>query len=402
MRPRVLYFLIFLVVAAQGRFASVVLSESLMLNSSQVGWVLGLGKMSSLLTTPYWTKRADVVGYRPVLREMVLLQLASYVLLFMAKAFFMHDPSVVYALAMVSRFLAFGCILPATSVLDAYTVLVLEDRAEYGKERMFGALARALGNVLLGVLMDVQTVLDSLAVCGVILVLSSVLFLGVIHFMPDEDKPEDEGMEVETAPRPTFYWKEKSMVLFLVCVALVMGVASSVAENLMFLFLRQDLGSSYTVCGLTVFIAAMFEVPLLFRGKPLLERFPLDHLLLASMGMIALRISLNTVIRHAVLVALIEPLQGFSNALLQLASVTFMSNRVAPSNAARGQGYTLMFRSFGSLLGATVGGSIMNEYGSVTMFATVAVLIASSMLTLTCAGFDTRPKDALLHEVLMV
>lgn len=413
MKPRSLYFLLFLVIAAQGRFASVVLSESLQLNSAQVGWVLGLGKMSSLISTPFWTKRADVHGYRPVLQEMVCLQLSSYVLLVICKLFFMGNNNAVYAFAMLSRFLAFSCILPATSVLDAYTLFVIEDKAEYGQERLFGALARATGNVLLGIAMDAQSALDSLAVCGLMLVMSSLLFLVVIRRMPDEEKEEYEGgvrivdvaglMEEQSTFKPKFDWKEKSMLLFLVCISMVMGIASSVAENLMFLFLRQDLESSYTVCGLTVFVAAMFEVPVLYWGKPLLLRFGLNELFLVAMGMICARILLNTVLKSAALILLIEPLQGFSNAMIQLASVTFMDNRVAASNAARGQGYTLMFRSFGALLGATAGGSMMDTMGSVAMFASVAGIIASAMLTLVCVGFDTTQRhDETLQELLLL
>ena len=56
-------------------------------------------------------------------------------------------------------------------------------------------------------------------------------------------------------------WTNKQHVAFFVY-AVTLGYGMTIVENLVFLLFR-DLGASYFVCGITVVVTVIFEIPIL-------------------------------------------------------------------------------------------------------------------------------------------
>lgn len=166
----------------------------------------------------------------------------------------------------------------------------------YGRERLWGAVSWALASILMGLCMDI---FDSpLYISLVYLVVGTSMFLALLRYMPDERSVELEKIsggigEVPTSkglndqhPRSAslwHLWRGKPTIIVFFYIALVMGAATSIVENLLFLFMRQDLKASYTLCGVSVVITVLFEIPLFFVGKSLLAKVGVLKLLLIGM-----------------------------------------------------------------------------------------------------------------------
>jgi MFS_1 like family len=88
---------------------------------------------------------------------------------------------------------------------------------------------------------------------------------------------------------------QPQIVVFL-CVVLVMGAATSIVENLLFLYMRQDLKAPYSLCGVSVVITVVFEIPLFFLGKKLLSTFGTLNLFLIGMFCYVTRVVCYTLI----------------------------------------------------------------------------------------------------------
>ena len=194
-----------------------------------------------------------------------------------------------------------------SSILDAYTLKTIEDQSLYGRERLWGAVSWAGASIVMGFAMD--TMNDPLGVCMIFLVVSTLLSLLLLQVMPDErngairattvplDSEEAEQEQQRsnetslrmkpagpTSPSLWSLWHRDPKVIVFFYVVLVMGAATSIVENLLFLFMRKDLQASYTLCGVSVVITVMFEIPLFFAGKSLLASIGTLRLLLIGMG----------------------------------------------------------------------------------------------------------------------
>ncbi|KAH9253660.1 hypothetical protein BASA81_008278 [Batrachochytrium salamandrivorans] len=392
MRPGVLYFALFVILAGQGRFMSLVLTDSLRLRESEAGWVLGFGILSGLFSMPFWSMRADTkeIGCKRVLMEMVVLHLLAFSLLPLGRMWFLstsHDG--VYVMALLSRFFSAALISPCNSVLDAYTLRVLEDKDQYGKERLFGAVSWALANILMGVFMD-SGVVDPLWVCGGFLLAGTIMFIGLLWKCLPSDGGDNHAnvTVVQEPPSLTGFLNIlhlPGMLFFMLVVTLVMGCATSLVEHLLFLFMRTQLQASYTLCGVSVVVTVLFEIPLFFVGKPLLLRVGVLWLLVGAMVCYITRVVVYTLVSNGWAVLLVEPLHGVTYAMLQTASVAFVHSKCPSQQTAQGQGLLNVFKNSGALLGTVVGSRILQYLGSGILFRGMALIVTTSLCVLVLA-----------------
>ena len=102
-KPRWLYVFLFIILASQGRFISLVLLDSLLFSDLQIGIILGGGIISGILFLPFWTRRSD--GYHGCLRvltEITCLHAVSFSFLLVAMG--VSDENFRFGIAFLARF----------------------------------------------------------------------------------------------------------------------------------------------------------------------------------------------------------------------------------------------------------------------------------------------------------
>eukprot|EP00614_Pseudopedinella_elastica_P017430 CAMPEP_0172654232 /NCGR_PEP_ID=MMETSP1068-20121228/244228_1 /TAXON_ID=35684 /ORGANISM="Pseudopedinella elastica, Strain CCMP716" /LENGTH=258 /DNA_ID=CAMNT_0013468673 /DNA_START=583 /DNA_END=1359 /DNA_ORIENTATION=- len=188
--------------------------------------------------------------------------------------------------------------------------LKMHDTVEsYGAERLYGAYGWAVSSLVLGALSDVSPG-GLISATYPLLSINMILFLVAISRYGLEQRhsemsrylsvePKGVGADIENstpvenstlgASKPqsvssviwaaavdlgrlsqSFFGGPSRCGFMLAAVAMAAG--TSIVEKLLFLFFREDLGASYLVCGLSVVVTVVFEIPIFAYAKPVLDQ----------------------------------------------------------------------------------------------------------------------------------
>lgn len=186
----------------------------------------------------------------------------------------------------------------SSAILDAYTLRSIDDEGNYGKERLWGAVSWALAAIFMGLGMDLLN--SPLNISIVTLLIGSLCFIIMLRIAPHERKKAMQSSELPSITGPPLWrrWMFDFQMLVFLFIRIVMGAATSLVENLLFLFMREDLGATYSICGVSVVITVMFEIPLFYKGKALLKSIGTLKLLLGGMFCYITRVVCYTLLRN--------------------------------------------------------------------------------------------------------
>ena len=153
-------------------------------------------------------------------------------------------------------------------------------------------------------------------------------------------------------------------------------------ERLLFLYLVNDLGSSNFLCGLSVGVNVMIEIPIFWHAERIMTRLGHDGMFALSMICFFTRVFGYTLLVPSTrwLVLLLEATHGITFALFWVASTDVTKALI---NQAKGWNTTIpmviqmLYNSVGVGIGSIVGGWAMKEYVSRDMYRCVAGLILS-------------------------
>ena len=159
--------------------------------------------------------------------------------------------------------------------------------------------------------------------------------------------------------------------------AFTLKMGRTVVENLIFIFF-ESLGASNTLCGLTVLVTVVFEIPFFYYAPIFLERFGPETLQEVACMAYIVRVVGYTLIpeKHIYLVLFLEPLHGVTYACSKTSSVEF-ARRLAPEGyEASAQGILFLFLGIGSFCGLALGAFL---YG-VALYRMDVVIVTVGLL----------------------
>jgi MFS family permease len=172
------------------------------------------------------------------------------------------------------------------------------------------------------------------------------------------------------------------VVFWLVEVALV-GASMSLVDNFLFVYLQNDLQASTVLCGWTVGVTVLFELPIFWSSKFLLQKVGHDGLFLTSLLAYSTRVFGYTLLRPSTIywVFPLEVLHGITFACAVVASVDY-STAISPkewSTTVQSILSTVM-SCVGGGLGPILGGIVANEYGFVVLYRGAGYVTAAASL----------------------
>merc|ERR1712048_121926 len=153
-----------------------------------------------------------------------------------------------------------------------------------------------------------------------------------------------------------------------------MGMA--LMEDLIFLYF-QDLHASYTICGLSVVVTVIFEIPFFAVAPTMLKAFGTEGLLfLAGLCWIVRGVG-YTLIPGGAWILIFEPFHGVTYAAWQTSSVEYMASITPPHLSASGQTFLSSLRNLlGTTTGNLFGGMVIDHFGEAALYRGVAVAVA--------------------------
>lgn len=383
-RTRWLWFWKFTWGACMGRFMSLYyLAEGL--DEAEIGTVFAAGSVSGPLLSTAIGIMADRLTMRLVYgRQLYLvgcIVLGSAAFLLQA----IHLLAVSrFTVMMVCRVFFTGCNTSADVLIQAITVNCLRDRKRFGSERLYGAISWAIMHLLLGVLTDRYGPVAQ----HVCLIPSAVAMLLVICALgrpppqPDLSTSTAKGSSglSALADNKALFALAKGYgtslpILAFFFYSITLGIGMSIVENLIFLLFR-ELRASNFLCGVSVVVTVVFEIPLFSAAPRLLERLGVPGLLAAAGLCYSLRVVGYTLCPGGWYILLFEPMHGVTIATFSTASTEFLAQITPPALSATGIAlFALLKGGLGSSTGTFGGGAIIRRFGETACYRTSAVVV---------------------------
>jgi hypothetical protein len=162
------------------------------------------------------------------------------------------------------------------------------------------------------------------------------------------------------------------------------GFGTSIVESLVFLFFVDDLHASNTLCGASVMVTVLFEIPIFQYSERVMEKVSVQLLLVISMAAYCTRVYCYTIFTSPWMVLLVEPLHGVTFACAQLAAVQYCALIAPPGLETSTQGLKDSVRSLGGIIGIFSAGVVTDLFGSATMYRGAAAVVGCTMVWYMC------------------
>jgi len=361
-----LYFLYYAAAATLLPFLAIYYQD-LGLTGAQIGFLAGMPPLLSLVSAPIWGVVSDLMKRR---RPSLLIAIGGAILLALAipaiKAF-------VWLIPVTMLFAFFYS--PIMPLVDTTTISLLSaEKERYGQLRLWGAIGWGVAAPIVGWLIENDTATWSFWAYAGLMGLGFLIALGI---------PESAHMETGPRSDTRILLTSRRWLVFL-AVAFCGGMALSMISNFLFLFLR-GLGADEFSLGLTLTVATLSELPVLFFSNQLLRRWSAQRLISIALLLFALRALAYSLIRVHWLALLIQLMHGPTFSLMWVAGVSYADKIAPPGREATAQGlFAGVMLGIGSAAGAFVGGLLYEYAGPLMMFRLAA------LSSLVSAGFILR------------
>jgi len=173
----------------------------------------------------------------------------------------------------------------------------------------------------------------------------------------------------------------------------LLSAGGAVVENLVFLF-YETMGSNFTVCGLSVLVTVVFELPIFVMAPFLLTWMggPVRMLFWGTAAFIV-RVTTYTLVPQGKFgwLLVIESLHGVSYAFYKTSGVEFMAKLATPGREATAQGILNGLRGLGAVMGLSVAGWAQEIFGPRIMYRSFGAvnLLGLLVLLITERGENT-------------
>jgi MFS family permease len=406
-----LYFLDALGSSAWGRFSAIYYNNH-GLNTQQIGVIEGLRTFTPTISSVFWGYISD--RYR--CRKSVWVWTKSggtTILLLLALPCVTKSFSRILSVSVGAQlFVSNG------AILDAFTLELLgtKNKLLYGRYRLYASISWGLGSIIMGWVTDNYGFDWNFIMFGGLSILMIVL---VSYYIPntintdnqqrpntstrnrnrnsEETDTEDESdSEVANANDNAVQTGDisdllklvmKPRVLFFFVEVVVMGAAMATVERLLFLYLVNDLYASTLLCGLSVGVNVLFELPIFWYASSILNYLGSDGMFLLSMTCFVVRVFGYTLLTPSTKywILVLESMHGVTFATFWI--VTTDMSKVLIDESKGGFWSTtipsmlqMLYSAVGATIGSVLGGFAMHRYGSRQMYRFTAASVFCMLL----------------------
>ena len=360
--PKAYYFSYYAAMAGLVPFL-VLFYRDIGLEGSQIGVLASIPPFVTWVAAPLWGALADATQ-----RHRLLMILANCGAIAVVLALSQIE-TLGWLLPLVVGYAIFSA--PIMPLVDNSVMALLADRsADYGKQRLWGAVGWGVAGAIAGWLVERVGIDASFYAFGVWMGVGLLVALRLPIGRAAIGQPFWVGLRGLLANR--------RLAVFLVTV-LVAGMSMGTVHSFLFLYL-EDLGASATLMGLSLTIATVSELPVFFFSGQIMQRYGARGLLLLALGVFVLRLSLYAAFPLPGMVLAANLLHGLTFSAMWAAGVTYASQIAPRGLGATAQGlFSGAVMGLGAALGALVGGLLYEGVGPQTMYALMAAGVAVGM-----------------------
>ena len=167
----------------------------------------------------------------------------------------------------------------------------------------------------------------------------------------------------------------------------IMGAGMATVERLLFLYMVNDLEASTLLCGLSVGINVLFELPIFWYASKFLSVFGHDGMFILATTCFVFRLYGYTLLTPSTkwFILPLEVMHGVTFACFwivstDLSKVLVHQTKGAFWNTAIPSSVQMLYGSLGVSLGSILGGWAMNRYGSRVMYIYTANIVGVTLI----------------------
>lgn len=348
------------------------------LTGREIGLLFGVAPFMTLIAAPLWGAVADILRQH---KRIMAITISGVCLTYLG-IFLARDLRLLLPMAVLTTLFS----APSIALLDHTTLSLLgERRTLYGRQRVWGAVGWGTFGTLVGYLtqwMGLSWAFYAFfAMMGVMLVIALR--------MPIESPPA--RMPYRDALR--ILMQRRWLIIIFVTVFVQMAAR---ATGFGFLTLHlNDLGAARGVIGISVAIASISEVPILFFGGSLLQSFGRRGTLLFSLAATGLLL-LGYGLAHAPWVILLaQLLQGPALSGMWIAAIDYTRSAAPEGMGATTQALLeAVVWGMGVGTGNLVAGVLYDAVGAGMLFRLAAMAVAAALAFFLVAGRSLPAEDA--------
>jgi PPP family 3-phenylpropionic acid transporter len=278
---------------------------------------------------------------------------------------------------------------PVPSLGDSATMATLaERRALYGRVRLGGSLGWGLTGSIAGLVIEHNGILWAFWIYAAGMALTLLVSQGLIFDRVEQTHSFWTGIRALLSDRR---W-----LLFL-ATAFLAGVGTSSFHIYQFVYLA-EIGASKTLMGLSLTIATLSELPVMFFGDRLLKRLGTQGLLALGLAVTGLRGLLYFLFDVPSAILLIQLVHGLTFPAIWIAGVSFAAEHAPPGLKATGQGlFAAMMSGIGPGVSGLLGGLLLGAVGGRMMYLAFGILVLAGLsFFLLAQSRINQPRESLL------
>lgn len=348
------------------------------LNLGWIGLLAALPTLLGLISNPLWGALAD--GFHLHKRLLPLLMFLT-----VPFGFLIYEmKSLPLLIGMVALYAI--CLAPIIPLGDYAVLSMLGDqRYEYGKLRLWGAVGWSFAALGTGVLIETSGIWAPFAIFAILMTLGA----WVANHLP---APVQTDASLSGAAAPSI-WNNLGRLLHdprwigLLVGLLLAGMALNVYQNY-FILRVKELGGGEGLFGLSMIFSGASELPIFFFSAAIMRRWSPKGLLMFSFAIIAARDLLVSWMGVPWLALGLQLLHGPAFSAMWAAGVNYASE-IAPKGlgASVQTLFTAVTFGLGGTLGALLGSRVGTWLGLAGMFRLAGIIGFTGLAALFFSGF---------------
>jgi len=286
------------------------------LSGTQIGILNAILQASLVFVLIYWGIKADKIGIRPVLGQLILISSILLILLTKITNFYI----LLFYIPILSFFHH-----PLAPLLDALSTNYLtnnnnNNQVNYGSLRAYGSLGWGIASIWAGILFAKIPIYY-------IFIISSLLYLTVfpVFIVPKKRKKiyrtGTEKVELKAII-------QNKWILIFSFILILYGISSSPISSFLNLYFV-ELNANNNFIGYAYAVQALSEVPFFFIGNKIFKKFGISNTLIISISIMFIRLFFYSITNNVYIGICLGILQGITLSFFLIPVIEFI-NKLLP------------------------------------------------------------------------
>lgn len=351
---RILFFLTAAAAASWLTFFNLFLKSHVGLSSSQIGIVIAIQQVNTLLILPVWGLIADRFGRKRI------LSITMFLTIFMLWGFMFQQT---FLAVLIFTYIFTLIYNPVAPLMDSVSLDFVEQEKthSYGELRLWASVGWALSSAVTGNFIHAGNSSMIFVVASCLLALNFT----VLHFFYKPLKVTKSLKSFRLSHIRDVLMSDKRLYTMFV-IMLFYGVFSSPIHFFINIYYL-EIGGGFHHVGYAFLFQAGAEVPFFIFGKRIIDKFGARRLIIFTMIVTASRLIVYGFISNPWIAILIGTTHGISLALFFLSFIAFVHQYIPGEFRATGQSLIYAFYFGGGLaIGNIFTGFLSQQWGMQT------------------------------------